>query len=222
MSVFAVLGEDGSYSLRWPGYLVLVLVMLAVFVLGSSLFARNHKLDTREIAFSAVAIALATVTSMIKLIHMPMGGSVTLFSMFFITLIGYWYGLGAGLATASAYGLLQLILGPYIVNLPQLIVDYVLAFGALGLSGIFSGKKHGLVLGYLTGVAGRYIFVTLSGVIFFGAYAPDSFPNPLAYSLAYNGAYIGLEALITTVVLLIPPVASAVRMVQRIACGEGK
>ena len=41
------------------------------------------KLGTKQLVFSSMAMALAMVTSMIKLVDMPMGGSVTLFSMFF-------------------------------------------------------------------------------------------------------------------------------------------
>ena len=57
---------------------------------------RKKKMNARQLVFSAMAITLATVTSMIKLFDMPMGGSVTLLSMLFIVLVGYWYGLGGG------------------------------------------------------------------------------------------------------------------------------
>ena len=67
-------------------------------------------LTTKQLVYSAVAIALAVVCSMIKFANLPMGGSVTLFSMLFIVLIGYWYGIRAGLTTALAYGVLMLVL----------------------------------------------------------------------------------------------------------------
>ncbi len=162
-----------------------------------------------------MAIALATVTGLITLFHLPMGGSVTLFSMLFITLIGYWFGLGAGLTTAVAYGVLQLILDPYILSLPQMLVDYIFAFGALGLSGLFSNAKNGLYKGYIAGVLGRYFFATLSGVIFFGAYASGMFEGkPLLYSLAYNGLYLGAEAVLTLIILAIPQVRKALAAVK--------
>ena len=101
-----------------------------------------------------------------------------------------------------------------------MMVDYVFAFGALGLAGFFHNKKIGLVKGYILGVIGRYFFTTLSGVIFFGMYAPKSFLNPLVYSLAYNGSYIGVEAVITIAILLLPPVRSAVLNVKNIAVGQ--
>ena len=106
------------------------------------------------------------------LFDMPLGGSVTLLSMLFIVLIGYWYGPYAGIMTGMAYGLLQFILEPIFYTVPQMLVDYPLAFGALGLAGFFYQKKHGLIIGYIAGVLGRYFFAFLSGVIFFAAYAP--------------------------------------------------
>ena len=143
-----------------------------------------------------------------------MGGSLTLCSMLFVTLIGYWYGPYVGIMAGVAYGLLQLIIDPYILSIPQLLVDYPFAFGALGISGFFSNKKHGLLIGYLFGVLGRYFFAVLSGIIFFGVYAADWNMSPVIYSLAYNGIYIGAEAALTVVILLIPAVAKALTQVK--------
>ena len=67
------------------------------------------------------------------------------------------------------------------------------------------------------GVLGRYFFATLSGVICFGMWTPADFPNPLVYSLAYNGAYLGLEALITLILIALPPVAKALAHVKTLA-----
>jgi len=219
--VFATLNEDGSYALTGAGYTLLVVILLAVFLLGVFIFGRNRrKSSARQMAFSAMAIALAMVTSLIKFIHMPMGGSVTLFSMLFICLVGWFYGLGSGLTAAFAYGLLQLIIDPYILSIPQMLTDYVFAFTALGLSGVFSKSKYGLLKGYILGVAGRYLFAVLSGAIFFGTYASDyGFTSPVVYSLAYNGAYIGLEAALTIVVISIPPVRKALVRIKQTATG---
>ena len=87
---------------------------------------------TKKLVFSAAAIALATVISVvIKLPSLPNGGSVTLFSMLCICLVGYWYGLKTGLTAAVAYGILQFITGPYVVHPAQVLLDYPLAFAAL-------------------------------------------------------------------------------------------
>lgn len=210
-----------TYGFTLPGYALMVVLMLVILVAGAAFFGgrKETKASTKQIAFSAMAIALAMVASMIKIIHLPMGGSTTLFSMLFIVLIGYWFGTGAGITAGIAYGILQLIIDPYIVSLPQMFVDYIFAFGALGLSGIFHNAKHGLIKGYILGVFGRYVFAILSGVIFFASYAPDTgiLSSPLIYSAAYNGAYLGLEALITVVVLFIPAVSNAMNSVKGLA-----
>lgn len=166
-----------------------------------------------------MAIALAFVTSFIKFLHLPMGGSITLFSMFFICLIGYWYGLRVGLMAAVAYGILQMVVDPYIISVPQMLCDYIFAFGALGLSGVFSNAKHGLVKGYLLGVVGRYVFSFLSGLIFFGQFAPEGM-HPAVYSASYNGIYIFTEAILTIIIISIPAVSKALINVKNLATQE--
>ncbi len=209
---------ETTYQPTTAGFTAMILIMVAVFLAGVALFGKQRKSSTKQLTFSALAIALATVTSMIKLIHMPMGGSVTLLSMLFIVLVGYWYGLGAGLTAAFTYGVLQMVIDPYILTIPQALVDYIFAFTALGLSGLFSKQKHGLLKGYIVAVLARYFFAFLSGWIFFGAYAADyGFKSGVIYSLAYNGAYLGAEAAITIVVILIPVVAHALAQVKKMA-----
>ncbi|MDD6194517.1 MAG: energy-coupled thiamine transporter ThiT [Lachnospiraceae bacterium] len=215
MSFFVTPNADGAFDFTTAGYTVFVLLFIGLLLVGSAIFGSKKKMSVKQLVFSAMAIALAMVTSMIKIIDMPMGGSVTLLSMLFIVLVGYWYGLGAGLTAAIAYGVLQLIIDPYILSFPQMMVDYLLGFGALGLSGLFSNKKYGLIKGYLVGVLGRYFFTFLSGWIFFGMYAPETFPNAAVYSLAYNGCYIGAEALITLIIIALPPVSKALETVKK-------
>lgn len=169
--------------------------------------------NTKKLIFSAMGIALATVTSYIKVWEMPMGGSVTLLSMLFICLIGYWFGPKYGILTGAAYGILQFIIDPYMLSLPQVILDYPLAFGALGLSGFFSNKKYGLQIGYIAGVAGRFICSLLSGVIFFASFAPDGM-NPWVYSALYQGSYLGAEGIITLILIFLPPVTNALKQVK--------
>ncbi|MDR2889019.1 MAG: energy-coupled thiamine transporter ThiT [Lachnospiraceae bacterium] len=231
MSVFSIFAElmvdEGGnyYALKPMGYGAIVAVMLALLLLGSLIggsvkeaqSGKQFQMGVKQLVFSAVALALAYVTSLIKVIDMPMGGSVTLLSMLFITLIGYWYGLGTGLMAAIAYGCLQLVTGPYIISLPQMLADYILAFGALGLSGLFAKKKHGMILGYLVGVTGRFVFTFISGMIFFGSYAADYNMVVPVYSFLYNGAYLGLEAVLTVAIVAIPPVAGALTRVKRMA-----
>ena len=224
MSLFATKLVDDyggtTYNLTGLGYGALVALMLLLLILACYITGGKTKFKTKHLVFSAVAMALAMITSFLKLFEAPMGGSVTLFSMLFICCIGYWYGLRTGIMTGVAYGLLQLISDPYIISLPQMITDYILAFGALGLSGIFCNKKNGLVKGYIVGVLGRYLFAFLSGLIFFGMYAEGSGMSAPVYSLAYNGSYLGCEAAITLIVLAIPAVNKAFVRVKQMAVAD--
>ena len=139
--------------------------------------------------------------------------------MLFICLIRYFYGAKTGLITGVAYGVLQFITGPYIYAPLQVLLDYPLAFGALGLAGFFSNKKNGLITGYLVGVFGRYVCHVISGYIFFAAYAPEGM-NPFVYTVAYNLTYILPEAIATVIILLLPPVSKAIGQVKRQAINE--
>lgn len=209
--------DDGSVRLKTIGVIIVAIIILALVIVAAITHQKNSKnrklLTTKQLVYSAVAIALAMVCSMIKFANLPMGGSVTLFSMLFITLIGYWYGPSVGLMTAVAYGLLQFVIEPIFYTLPQMLVDYPLAFGALGLSGFFYKKKYGLQIGYVAGVIGRYIFAVISGFIFFGQYAPEGTPA-IVYSITYNATYIVPEAIATLIIISIPAVSKALGIVK--------
>lgn len=195
---------------------VAFIALLAVAVALAKKNTRKTKLSVKQLAFCAVAVALATILSNIKLFHFPTGGSITLLSMLVAVFPGYWFGLGAGILTGVSYGVLQLIIDPYVLFPMQLVVDYFLAFGALGLSGLFCNTKNGLVKGYITGVLGRFVFAVISGWIFFGSYAWEGW-NRFTYSLVYNAIYIFAEAIITVIILLLPPVKSAMARIKKMA-----
>ena len=196
----------------------LLVAVIAVLLVAAAVFARLHmqKLTIRQLVFCAMAVALGTVLSNIKLFHFPTGGSITLLSMLVVCLPGYFFGLGAGLMTGFAYGVLQLLIDPYVLYPMQLVMDYLLAFGALGLSGLFTNAKNGLLKGYLVGVLGRYAFRVASGCIFFASYAWEGW-GVLPYSMVYNGIYIFAEAGVSIIVILLVPVREAIGRIRRLA-----
>ena len=209
--------ENWEYHLTTPSYVVLVILMVAALVIPFVLSRKNSKkMSAKQLTFCAVAMALALVTSFIKFASLPMGGSITLFSMFFICFIGYLYGPKIGIMTGVAYGILQLILGPYIYAPLQVLLDYPLAFGALGLAGFFSNKKFGLTTGVIVGILGRYICHVISGYVFFASYAPEGM-NPMIYTLGYNATYIVPELIATVIVVSLPPVMKALKYVKTMA-----
>lgn len=221
MSVFLEYdAENYEYILKPMGFVALafLFVLLLAIILfvkkGSKKSGDSKAANTKQLVFCSVAMALAVVTSFIKLGSLPFGGSITLFSMLFIALIGYFYGTGVGITTGIAYGILQLILGPYIYAPLQVLLDYPLAFGALGLSGLFKNRKNGLIVGYIVGVLARYVCHVISGYVFFAEFAPDGM-NPLIYTLGYNLTYILPEMLATVIVLAVPAVRKGIDRVQK-------
>ncbi len=209
------------------GYAALIVIAVALLALIGFMRSRKSsekaapKLSVSTITFAGVSIALAFVLSCVKIVQMPWGGSVTLLSMFFIVFIGYLYGPGVGLAAGLIYGILELIQdgGSYMLTFFQVCCDYILAFTALGVSGFFKGKKNGLVIGYIVAVIARGIFHVIGGYIYWMDYMPDNFPASLrvVYPICYNFAFLIPEAILTVIVISLPPVKKAIAGVRNMA-----
>jgi len=165
--------------------------------------------NVKCLVLCALLIALSIGLNEVKLFHMPYGGSITLLSMLAATLCGYFCGPKWGLASGLALGLLNLVFGGYVIHPLQLILDYLLAFTCMGLSGFFSNSKKGLYVGYAVAVIARFICSFLSGFIFFGEYAPEGM-NATLYSFLYQCVTIGAEGVITLVILAIPVVHNTI------------
>ena len=170
--------------------------------------------NAKKIAVAAVCIALAFLLNQVAIFRMPMGGSVTPFSMLFIVLAGYWLGSVHGIVSGVALGLLDTATGAYVVHPFQYMLDYIWGFGALGLSGFFRKWKFGLPIGYVVGVFGRFVMVFLSGYIFFYMWAPEG-QHAAVYSLIYNITYIGPEMVVSLVVLSLPAMSTAINSVTK-------
>lgn len=185
--------------------IVIVLLLLLIMRGGKD---SDKKTDTKALTVSALMIALSTILGNIKIFEMPQGGSVTLLSMLPIVLVAYMFGTRRGVIAGFCVGLLNLIFGPYIIHPVQLLMDYPIPYGALGLAGLTRNSKNGLTTGFLIGLLARFICHVLSGVIFFGSYAPEGM-NPWVYSGVYNGTFLAAEGLITLIIINIPPVKRA-------------
>ncbi len=185
------------------GQISVVVIIVILFVI----IAKKDKggFNTKALATSAVLIAIAFALNQITLFRMPQGGSITPLSMLVVVLVGYFFGPRQGIMAGMAFGLLDLLIAPYAMTPIQILLDYPLAFGALGLAGLFRNRKKGLTIGYTVGVFGRFVCVFISGVVFWGIYAPEG-TNVFVYSAVYNGTYLLVEGVITIVVLQIPAV----------------
>ncbi len=192
---------------------VIILFMVLIFVFAD----KGKKMNVKTLSFAAIMIAVAfVINNLLPHIPMPYGGSATFFSMFFLFLIGYVYGPKIGIIAGMAFGLLNLAIYPYALHPMQVLLDYPLAFGMLGLGGFFRNQKGGMITGYIIGVFGRFVMSFLSGVIFFAAYAPEGM-NVIWYSIVYNATYLGIEAIATIIVIALPAVRNAIdRLVRQL------
>lgn len=216
---FLVTAEGG---LTTAGYAVSVIAVLILIILVAVLLQKNTsalKFTTHQLVTCAVALALAYVTSYIKIFKLPFGGSVTLFSMLFIVLIGYWYGIKVGILTGLVYGIFQFLQEPYVLSFFQVCCDYILAFAALGLAGLFAKQSHGLLKGYIIAVIARGAFHSLGGYLYWMSYMPDNFPKSLTavYPILYNYSYLLAEGIITVIIISVPAVSKALTQVKRAA-----
>jgi thiamine transporter len=193
--------ENFSEILKHPLSILTVIVLAIIMVV--LVRAKKINFTTKLITRIAIALALAVVLDFFKIYRMPQGGSVTLGSMVPIILISLWYGAEVGMLTGMLYGIISLILGPFILHPLQVILDYPLAFLVLGTAGFFKNSKY---MGTVLAVVLRFVCSVLSGVIFFAEYAPPG-QSPLMYSVIYNGSYLGVELIICLVLIALLPVA---------------
>lgn len=148
---------------------------------------------TKRLTTTGVLIALGTILSMIKVFDLPYGGSITLFGMVPVVLLGYKYGVKWGLFSGFVYSLIQAVLGATasqafagmydpenaaksVINIVLMaFLDYIVAFTVVGTSGMFKNKikNHtvAITLGGACAVILRLVAHFLSGWILWGSYA---------------------------------------------------
>ncbi|APM39256.1 energy-coupled thiamine transporter ThiT [Clostridium kluyveri] len=180
---------------------IFALIAVIIFILFWAK-VKNVKFTTQLVTQIGIALALATILKIFRIYHLPQGGSVTLGSMVPILLMALLYGPEVGFITGFLYGIITLILDPYILHPIQVIFDYPLPFMALGIAGYFRNRK---IAGTFLAILGRFICHFISGVIFFGSFAPKGM-SPAIYSLTLNGIFIAVEGAICIAIMIVLPV----------------
>ena len=176
----------------------------------------KSRLRVRALCEGAIMLALAIVLNYLSKVvfaNMPNGGSVTL-AMFPILFYAHRWGLGQGLLMGFAYGLLDMLLdGGYAWGWQSILLDYLVAYTALGVGGLFKGKSWGIFPGIALGCAARFLVHHLSGITIYKILVPTEvtgfgvFSNPHVYSLVYNGVYMipnTVIALVLAGILFVP------------------
>lgn len=165
------------------------------FLLVALLKIKQVRLSVSMAASSGLMLAMAVILTAFPFYRMPNGGSVTLGGMLPLFFISFAYGPEVGMLAGFAYSLMNLVMAPYILHPVQVLFDYPLPFMALGLAGCF--PRHHMA-GITAAVAVRLFFHFLSGVVFFGSYAPAG-TSIYLYSFLTNLTYL-LPNLVTCLV----------------------
>lgn len=164
----------------------------------------TRAVDTKILAEAIVFVALANALYILSKMYFPFlkleqGGSVTLASMVPLLWFALRRGLRWGIEAGLVYGLVHIVVSGDIYYPTQILLDYPLAFGALGLAGAFQKRP---VIGVGVGIFGRWLFHFISGVAFFGQWAWPGW-NVFAYSAAYNATYLVPEFIVSAIIIFI-------------------
>lgn len=154
-------------------------------------------INVRKLVETGMLVGLALALNMVKLFEMPQGGSVSL-EMIPIFILAVRWGTGTGLLGGLLFGVGQLLLGAKIYYPLQAIMDYPLAFTALGLAGMWRSRFY---LGVTVATLARGFIHVLSGVIFFAQYTPAG-QNVWLYSIIYNSSYLIPELVLSLAVMV--------------------
>ena len=169
--------------------IVLVAVIVALAVLGGK---KDDGYDARALTYGAICVALAYALSYIKFFSLPQGGSVTFASMLPIILYSYMFGTRKGLVVGVVYGMLQFIQSPQFYQPMQVLLDYPIAFGALGVAGIarkipfIKGKMLAeFAVGATIAIVLRYFAHVVSGYYVFSSWAMEGY-TAVSWAFVYN------------------------------------
>ena len=170
----------------------------------------TKKQKIRRIVETALMLALSTILAELAVVKFPFGGSVTIFSQVPMVVIAYRYGVKWGIFSGLAMGVIQTLFGlgnfayvsGIVAYLILLLADYLMAFGALGLGGVFrniiKNQPISLALGGAVVSVIRFVCHFVSGVTIWGDYTNGA-KEVWLYSLEYNGGYMLPELIITVV-----------------------
>jgi len=157
----------------------------------------NKEFHLRILTETIVFAALSVVLYNIRIYTLPMGGSLTAGSMVPIFWLSLRRGARTGIEAGVVLGFVVMIIEPFLFHPVQVLLDYLIPFGVLGLAGLFRTRP---LVGVAVGMSGRFISHFLSGIIFAEIYIPAG-EHPVIYSVLYNSTYLIPELIISSVII---------------------
>lgn len=166
--------------------------------------------NTKILVEITVFAALSAVLYAVRPYTLPYGGSITLGSMVPVMWLSLRRGIRVGLIAGAIFGVLALfedmiLLGAAsIIATPlQAILEYPIAFGVIGLTGMFHKKSAVFAV---TG-AGLAVFIRFLIHYFVGVFVWENiYGFPPEYGLwlwpaVYNGSFLSVDFIISAILL---------------------
>jgi thiamine transporter len=166
---------------------------------------------------AALMIALATVLGLLQFPPFRFdlwvnGGSID-FVMLPLLILGHRRGAVWSIPAGLAYGFIKCLIGGSIGwGILSVLLDYVLAYGMVGLAGFFRNEKWGLEVGTVVASLARFAVHFIAGVTIWKLGVGDSVElfgmnfgaeSAYLYSLLYNGSFMLGEMIYCFLIILI-------------------
>ncbi|MBO4580554.1 MAG: hypothetical protein J5715_10410 [Clostridiales bacterium] len=209
-------------------------------------FYTRFRLATRgkAIFWIPLIFLLAVIFSYFVFLTPDEGGIATFMSMAIIALVGYYYGPVPGFITSILFGAAMFFLHSQMPTEDVIarfvftlfggqsywgeVADYVIGYGLMGITGFFAfdkdlkAKRKGLmmnknfIIGFGIAALLRFIEGIWNCYYFYDLKKGSVWAN-LGYSTWYSFWYIGIEVILSLIIILLPPVSSAIRYIGECA-----
>ena len=163
---------------------------------------KKHPINTKQMIIIAMVSSISFILSLIQFIKYPQDGGISLCSMMPVMVLSLLYGRTAGLTGGIIFGLLSMLNGVYVVHPVQFLLDYILA------------RMVKVILGLAFAVTVSVFISFLSGVVFFGEFAPAGM-GVVLYSFLYNFTTAGVEGILSIVVIALIPLERFKRQIAK-------
>ena len=171
----------------------------------------NTIFQTKILAEIAVLSALSAVLYALRPFSLPYGGAVTLGSMVPVMWLSLRRGIRVGIVAGAIFGILALFIdvlllgASSVVATPlQAVLEYPVASGLLGLTGIFHRKTVSFAIaGAALSVFLKFLVHYFVGVfVWYYVYAFPAY-GQWVFPAVYNGSFLIVEFIVSSILLTI-------------------
>ncbi|MDR0812389.1 MAG: energy-coupled thiamine transporter ThiT [Oscillospiraceae bacterium] len=169
----------------------------------------NINKRTLTLCEGAICVALAIALSYLKIKIGAQGGSLNFAMIPLIIFAVHSGGLGFGVLAGAIFGLLKFFFAEgFALNWESMLLDYAVAYAAVGLAGIMKGKLNTwprYLTAALIACLARFVIHFISGVTVYADYAESIYlgvatPNAWVYSAVYNGFYMAFNTIAAVII----------------------